>query len=363
MRRILFVVPSLEYGGAARQATLLAMGLARDRFLVEVCVLGKMGPWKEELIRAGVAVTTLGWRRWMDARPLARLRERIRTLRPHVIHVYKPAALRAVMAARIGLSGRLVASSPWGPSTQRFPMNLVDRRLLCGVDKVVAGSPFEAGAYRTFGLREGQIAEIAPGVALDPPPVPAPTLRESLGLAPEVRLIAGVGPLDADKGFKNAVWAFDILQFLFDDLHLLVIGGGSERARVQRFAQAATLDDKVHFLGPQPDVLSLLAQMDIVWVPSRGNTGINAALEGMAAGRPVVASSRPVLAELIRHGQTGILVPPNDQGALARQTRLLLDDPDRRRQLGDAARKQVQDRHDAALLVKRCESIYERITG
>src|SRR6266852_5518094 len=164
MKRILFVLPSLEYGGAARQATLLAKGLPRERFLVEVCVLGCMGPWREELTEAGVAVTSLGWKRWLDVRPFAGLRERIRHFRPDVIHVYKPAALRAVAAAGAGLGRGLVVSSPWPRSTRRIQISPLDRWLFRRVDKVLAGGPFEAQACRTLGLRADQIAEVVPGV-------------------------------------------------------------------------------------------------------------------------------------------------------------------------------------------------------
>ncbi len=359
MKRVLFVLPSLEYGGAARQATLLAKGLPRDRFLVEVCVLGSMGPWREELTEAGIAVTSLDWKRWLDMRPLASLRQRIRHFRPDVIHAYKPSALRAVAAAGVGLDRRVVVSSPWPSSTQRIEVSPLDRWLFRRVDKVVAGGPFEAQACRIQGLRADQIVEIAPGVALDPPVAPARSIREALGLSPNAQIIACVGPLDHDKGFKNAIWGFDILQFLFDDLRLVMIGVGRDQPRLQSFAHVAKVGDKVHFLGPQPNVPSLLAQVDVVWVPSLGNTGINAALEGMAAGRAVVASARPMLADVIRHSETGILAPPNDQGALARQTRLLLDDSERRARLGIAARKFVQDHHDVSALVNRCARLYE----
>src|SRR6516162_8191996 len=126
MKRILFVVPSLEYGGAARQAVLVAKGLPRDRFLAEMCVLGSMGPWKGDLTKAGVATTSLGWNRRLDIRPVAHLRERIRGFRPDVIHVFKSFAFRAVAAARLGLSPRLVANTPWSLSTQKIPMRCLN---------------------------------------------------------------------------------------------------------------------------------------------------------------------------------------------------------------------------------------------
>src|SRR5258708_749569 len=150
MKRILFVLPSLEYGGAARQATLLAKGLPRERFLVEVCVLGSMGPWREELTEAGVAVTSLAWKRWLDARPFTGLRERIRHFRPDVIHAFDQSAVRAVALAGIGLDRRVVVSSPWPRSTRRIQIRPFDRWLLRRVASVQAGWPFEAQACRTL---------------------------------------------------------------------------------------------------------------------------------------------------------------------------------------------------------------------
>src|SRR5262249_36862376 len=147
--------------------------------------------------------------------------------------------------------------------------------------------------------------------------------------------IACVGPLEPHKGFRDAIWALDILHFLYDDLHLLVIGQGSDRPRLEEFARVAGVQDRVHFLGAQAEVAALLAEADLVWVPSHAEGGVNAALEAMAAGRPVVAAQLPGLAEVVRDGETGLLFPPADRAGLARQTRRLLDDPELRCLLGD----------------------------
>ncbi len=71
--------------------------------------------------------------------------------------------------------------------------------------------------------------------------------------------------------------------------------------------------------------------------------GVNAALEAQAAGRPVVAGKTLALSEVVVDGETGALFPPGDKPALARQTRLLLDDPGRAHQMGAAGRQRVAD--------------------
>src|SRR5438270_6721371 len=93
--QILFVTPGLDYGGAARQLTLIAGGLPRDRFQPRVCVLGRDAPWAEGLRAAGVEVDILGWKRPLELAPFLALRRRLAELRPDVVHLWGRTALRA----------------------------------------------------------------------------------------------------------------------------------------------------------------------------------------------------------------------------------------------------------------------------
>ena len=100
MQTILFVIPSLDYGGAARQLTLIAEGLPRDRFRPRVCVLGGDAPWAKELRASGVEVDILGWKRAFDPAPFLALRRLAAELRPDVVHLWGRAALRRGRARR-----------------------------------------------------------------------------------------------------------------------------------------------------------------------------------------------------------------------------------------------------------------------
>ena len=68
------------------------------------------------------------------------------------------------------------------------------------------------------------------------------------------RVVLSVGPLEPHKGYRDAVWAFDILKYLYDDVHLLLVGEGSARAPLQHFARLVRADDRVHFLGARTDL-------------------------------------------------------------------------------------------------------------
>jgi glycosyltransferase involved in cell wall biosynthesis len=354
--RLLYVVPDLEYNGAARQMLCLATGLPRDQFDLRVCVLRGTAPWRKELIRAGIPVDVFEWRRTFDARPLIELRKIIRGFQPDVIHVWRRSALWAVSLVKSGTAARLIVSS----SAYSPPMNIVDRWLLRRADKVVAGGFHEAQALQSLGLAAERIATVPPAVSLSAESDGTP-LRAALGLSPEVPLVACVGPLEPEKGFRDAVWALDVLSYVYDAIHLLLIGTGSASDQLRHFSRVAQVEEFVHFLGPQENVPTLLTEAEMVWVPSHRNTGVNAALEAMAAGRPLVATHMPVLAELVPMEAKSTLIAPRDQGSLARQTRLLLDDPDRRSRLAELGRTHVAENHSVRALVENCVRLYEEL--
>src|SRR5438046_847686 len=104
MRKVLFVIPSLDYGGAAKQLTLLLRGLSRDRFEPHVCVLERDGPYGESLRKAGLSIEVLGWRRQFDLTPAWRLRQLVQAFQPDVIHVWQPRVLR-IIPLLLGLVG------------------------------------------------------------------------------------------------------------------------------------------------------------------------------------------------------------------------------------------------------------------
>jgi glycosyltransferase involved in cell wall biosynthesis len=356
--RFLFVVDSLDYGGIARQLTLLLPQLVGKRVEAHLCVLGHETPWTRHLSRRGVNVTALHWTRILDGRPLWRLRKLVRELNPDLVHVVGRTAFRAVTLA--SKSKGVVVSDPNIGDAGRSAFHNLDRWLLDRAGKVVACGRAEADAYRRLGVNERKICLLLPAVEqVSDSAIELPAVRDSLGLPCNARLVTCVGPLKSQKGFKDAVWALDILKYVHDDLYLLFVGDGPARAELQRFARSIRADDRIRWLGDQVAVPELLTQMDIVWVPSHAERGRNAVLEAMAAGRPVIASQRPGLAELVVEGHTGFLVRCGDKAALARRTHLLLQDERLRRALGDAGRQRALRCFSVENLVDGYTSLYE----
>jgi glycosyltransferase involved in cell wall biosynthesis len=226
----------------------------------------------------------------------------------------------------------------------------------------VLSSQTEADFYHRSTLSVDKLLVIPPGVTpIAEPKTGQPTLRNILRLPEAARLIFCVGPLHPYKGFQDAIWTFDILKYLYDNLQLVMLGDGPDRNRLKHFTRGTGRTASVHFLDCQSDPQALLSEADITWVPSRRAGGVQVVLDAMAAGRPVIASRLPILAELVDEGETGFLVPPGDKQAWGRRTRVLLDNPERGRAMGEAGRRRVRNEFPATRFIERYASLYETL--
>lgn len=352
MRRILYLIPDLEYRGVNQLVSTLAAGLPVEGFFTSVCALGRLGPVAEQLRAARVPCTACSGRGWMDGNPLRRLAGQLRAFRPDILHVWGMASLRLawLTLSVVGTTPpcQLVATGCLPDA--RLGLAWLDRWLLGKAHRIVACGPTEASAYRALGIPSTRLAVAPRGTAL-----PSPAGPFTASVVPELaRIVLCLGPFERNKGFKTAIWALDILRYLYPDLHLVAVGAGPEIAQLEQFARSIRVAEFVHFVGPVADVSSWMTRAEVVWAGG----GTLTALEAMAAGRPVVADRHPALAELVDDRISGFLVAPHDPVALARHTRLLLENKRLCREHGQAGRDLVARSHTARHLVEQYARVY-----
>ncbi len=143
------------------------------------------------------------------------------------------------------------------------------------------------------------------------------------------------------------------------DIHVLIVGGGDQRATLEALAQQLRLAGRVTFTGLVRDVTPALIAMDVLVQPSDTKGTPRTVLEAMAHHVPVVATDVGDLAELLDDGRCGELVRPGDADRLAQAVERLLADPTRARNLAGYARARYQDRYTIETMHRRVDEGYQ----
>jgi glycosyltransferase involved in cell wall biosynthesis len=186
-------------------------------------------------------------------------------------------------------------------------------------------------------------------------------LRRELGCPLDACVILSVARLVTEKDHAALLSAFRRVADREERLRLWIAGDGPLRATLVAQAQRLRLEERVTFLGFRADVPRLLAGADLVAISSLQEGLPNAALEAMAARRPVVATAVAGTPELVQDGQTGLLVPPAAPAAMASALATLAADPVRRRQMGERGRRRVEEWFEESVALDRWEEYLLRL--
>ena len=362
--RLLLVIPTLVRGGAEKQLVLLARGLAPDQFDVHVAVLTHTGPLEEQLRQAEIPVTLIGKRWKFDPPAYWRLKRLIQELRPNIVHTWLFAAnaYGRQAAAAAGVK-HIVAGErcvdPW-----KGPMQLaIDRWLAKRTERIVTNSTGVRDFYVSRGLPAEKFTIIPNGIApFDRgQSIAREALLAELRLPADARLIGAIGRLWPQKRVKDLIWAADLLKSARDDAHLLIVGDGPQRWRLERYRDQNDVADKLHFLGERNDVPRILPHLDCLWLASEYEGQSNAIMEAMSAGVPVVATDIAGNRDLVVPGETGYLVPVGDRAAFTTHTHRLLDDRDLAKRLGDAGRQRMLAEFSVERMIERHAALYSEL--
>ncbi len=363
MLKVLHLIPTLDRSGAEKQMVLLATGLPRERFQVEVATLTRLGPLEAELRAAQVPVTALGKRFKLDPLALARLVGFIRSGRFDVVQTWIFAAnTYGRIAARLARPAVVVTAEMavdlWKTSRELA----IDRRLAQRTDRVVGNSQAVVDFYHRNGIPAERLALIRSGIAAAlPPPVDRAAVRAEFGWPADSPVLVFAGRLAAQKGVDDLIAAIDLVQYVLPALRVLIVGDGPLRPQLEATAAAFRLGGILRFTGHRDDVPQLLAAADLLVLPSLYEGLPNVVLEAMQAALPVVATAAPGTTEVVVDGQTGLLVPVQAPPALAQAIRTVVENPERARLWGAAGRKRVESEFRVTTMIDAYAALYEEL--
>ena len=176
--------------------------------------------------------------------------------------------------------------------------------------------------------------------------------------------VAFVGRLLADKGIHALIRAQRLLRQRGSNVELLIAGTpdpANPASLTAEEAAALNREPGVTWLGHVDDIAALWARAHIAALPSRREGLPMTLLEAAACGRPLVATDVPGCREIVRHGETGLLVPADDAAALADAIAKLARSPELRARYGTAARKLAVDRFSAAAIGRQTVDLYRSL--
>jgi glycosyltransferase involved in cell wall biosynthesis len=175
--------------------------------------------------------------------------------------------------------------------------------------------------------------------------------------------VGTAGRLIALKGLEYLLRAAAALQPEFPGLRVEIAGAGPHGQKLEETAAQLGLAGRVEFLGWVDDIHSVLPRWDVFVVPSLEEGFSIAALDAMAVGLPVIASSVGGIPELVVDGETGWLVPPADVETLVSRLRSLLLNPEQRLSMGAAAQARVRNHFNLATMTENFSRLYDELLG
>jgi glycosyltransferase involved in cell wall biosynthesis len=360
--RIIHVDAEREFSGGEVQVFLLIDGLtARGHQNLLLC--RSQSAAAAEAARRGIALHALPMHGDLDLVAVRRMARWIKQADADLVHLHTGrAAWLGGAAAWLAGVPAIVTRRMDRPVQRGWRTRLIYERF---TRHAVAISPQVAQCLSDGGVPAERISLIPSAVDLKRlrPTRPRAAVRAAEGTGADDAVVLAMAALVARKGLDVLLHAAAELATRGLRPQIWCAGEGPERAALCARAESLGVASQLHLLGQRSDVGDLLGACDVAVLPSRHEGLGVAALEAMAAGRPLVASAVGGLADAVADGVTGLLVPPEDPARLAAALESLLRDPALRAALGSAAAQRVAERFGAERLVDAYERLYHRIVA
>jgi glycosyltransferase involved in cell wall biosynthesis len=351
--RVVFLLPTLDIGGAERVALRTAAGLDPDRFDARILALVRgSGRLSDEARESHVAVESLA-----DLKSPLLAWSLFRWLRRHPTDVVLSYMFHANLAARLvgrlaGVGAIICSERVVGWETSlRIAVNRLTLPLADAVTtNSAAGVEFWS---RRLGVAPWEVRLIHNGV-------------DTARFAPVARhrgdavVIGSLARLHPANGHETLLLALRRMESLNLPAWRCVVGGdGGEATRLRSLCRTASLDHRVTFAGHVTDSVTFLRGLDLFVQPSLVAGMPNAVLEAMATALPVVATAVGGTPEVVDAGNTGLLVDAGDADALCTTLASLVRDPLTRARMGQAGRERIEALYGLDRMVGKVASLIE----
>jgi glycosyltransferase involved in cell wall biosynthesis len=323
-----------------------------------------VGQFVDEARRQQLNLTLLKQRLTFDPHLIVQAR---RVIREHDINLIQTHGYKS---SAIGFFLQLFCRRPWIGFAHGFLeenrklrfYNRIERFVLRRADRIVAVSNSMKTLLTQHGVPAQKIRVIHN--AIDPGEVVPDTSSEEIkrrhGLTSHQKVIGVIGRLSPEKGQMIFLRAMEKTVRSFPEAKALIIGEGQDQAMLEGFCREKGLSDHVVFLGYQEKIANYYQVLDLLVLPSLSEGLPNTVLEAMSFGVPVLATAVGGVPEIIQNGN-GIMVSPNDPGALAERMIGLLRDDALRQAIGLKGKNSLYPRFAPDSRARLIVNLYEEL--
>lgn len=369
---VLFFSCNFVIGGAQRQVVDLVTHMDRDRFRPLVACFGPSGPFAEEVQAAGIPFACWEIQPSYNLGALGVVWRMVQLLRREKVHIFQtyefPTKVLGWTAGRLARTPVITCAEHGTGEPKDTPAKT---RLLRGLSRFCDRFIYVADAQRRFyrdqrGFRlDGRTQVIYNGInhlRFDPDGV-EPVKREALGIPADAPIVGITAVLREEKAHEVLLRALPVIDRHVEGTHILIVGDGPERPKIERLAAELGIQERVVITGFRQDVERLLPLFNVMALCSDpvAETCPLSVLEAMSMGKPIVATRVSGLPELVVEGETGHLVDIRDHEALGDRIGRLLADPVRAERYGQAGRQRVLDGFTIPHMVDNHERYYRKI--
>jgi len=359
--RVFLMVNDLQTGGTERQFAALARALRPESFQVMLGCIRRVGAFLDGL--GDIAEFDLGGSFFtrQARRSFVALVKYLRSRRIAIAHSFDfYANLMLIPAARLARVPVVIGSQRQLGDVLTPAQRAAQSGVFRISDQVVCNSHAAADLLAQRGLPRNKLTVILNGLQNEAFAEAIPALPRIPGLL-RVGLIARMN--DPVKNQRVLLQAAARLKDKFPQVEYLFVGDGHLRHDLEQMAWNLGLAERVRFMGERHDIAAILAAMDISVVASWSEGLSNVILESMAAAKPVVATRVGGNPELVSDGETGLLVPINDESKLAEALAHLLARPSLREELGRNAQSVARARFGMERVRDQYEQLYAALVA
>jgi glycosyltransferase involved in cell wall biosynthesis len=374
MKKVLHLRSSSGFHGPERQILQLAKHMRREGFQLEMHVLYRrqgasplIHPLIEKARNNGLKAEQLEGKAKLSPKNIFYIAQRLNRERFSLIHThgYKANVIGGIAAKLAGVKS-VATMHLHTETTHRLRLyRIIDLLTLRFFPKVIAVSESMRQYLIAAGLPPKRVVTVYNaidiGIFTSNVSFHDKALRNQLGIGSDQHIISIIGRLTSQKGHHYFLESAKRILEVSPETRFLIAGDGPLRENLKGLSLSLGITQAVRFLGYRQDIATLIGMSNVIAMPSLREGLPYVLLEALALARPVVGTKVRGIPEVIKHGETGFLVPPKDSEALAEAIIQVLRNPEEAARLGERGRKLVSREFNVETMARKTAAVYAEV--